>query len=74
MLKDKQPPRLAPILNKQIDAIFHPLGEQDPIFYYIDSLAHHIVEASDQLVISTYKTIRYNGPKIQKAQKKRKRD
>jgi len=70
-LIDSEPPRLAPIANKLIDSVFHPLGEQDPRYYVIDTIAHHVVEAADQFVISTWKTIRYNGPKLERAKKKK---
>jgi len=68
-LIDSEPPRLAPIANKLIDSVFHPLGEQDPRYYVIDTIAHHVVEAADQFVISTWKTIRYNGPRLAKKKK-----
>jgi hypothetical protein len=70
-LIDSEPPRLAPIANKLIDSVFHPLGEQDPTYYVIDTIAHHVVEAADQLVISTWKTIRYNGPRLERLKKKK---
>lgn len=69
-LIDSQPPRLAPIANKLIDSVFHPLGEQDPRYYVIDTVAHHVVEAADQLVISTWKTIKYNGPRLERAMRR----
>jgi hypothetical protein len=52
--------------------VFHPLGEQDPVFYIADTIAHHVVEAADQLVVSTWKTVRYNGPKLEELAKKKK--
>jgi hypothetical protein len=70
-LIDSEPPRLAPIANKLIDSVFHPLGEQDPVFYIADTIAHHAVEAADQFVVSTWKTVRYNGPKLEELAKKK---
>jgi len=37
----------------------------------IDTIAHHMVEAADQFVISAWKTIRYNGPKLERLKKKK---
>ena len=70
-LIDSEPPRLAPIANRLIDSVLHPLGEQDPAFYVIDTIAHHVVEAADQFVISTWRTIRYNGPRLERVKKKK---
>jgi len=61
------PPRLAPSLNKRIDQIFHPRGEEDlkdPAKLFLDSLAHFIVEQADSAVQSFAKTVRYNISKV----------
>jgi len=61
------PPRLAPSLNKRIDQIFHPRGEEDlkdPSKLFLDSLAHFIVEQADSTVQSFAKTVRYNISKV----------
>jgi hypothetical protein len=58
------PPRLAPILNKRIDELLHPLGERNKSIYIVDAVAHALVEQADSLVLSLYKSIRYNLPKI----------
>jgi hypothetical protein len=58
------PPRLAPILNKRIDELLHPLGERNKFIYVVDSVAHALVEQADSLVLSFYKSIKYNLPKI----------
>ena len=61
------PPRLSPSLNKRIDQIFHPRGEEDlkdPAKLFLDSLAHFIVEQADSAVQSFAKTVRYNISKV----------
>ena len=61
------PPRLAPSLNRRIDQIFHPRGEEDlkdPAKLFLDSLAHFIVEQADSAVQSFAKTVRYNISKV----------
>jgi len=61
------PPRLAPSLNKRIDQIFHPRGEEDlrdPAKLFLDSLCHFIVEQADSAVQSFAKTVRYNISKV----------
>jgi hypothetical protein len=58
------PPRLAPILNRKIDELLHPLAERSRLIYVVDSLAHTVVEQADSLVQSIYKAIKYNLPKL----------
>lgn len=61
------PPKLAPSLNKRIDQIFHPRGEEDlkdPSKLFLDSLAHFIVEQADSAMQSFAKTVRYNISKV----------
>ena len=69
-LIDSEPPRLAPIANRLIDSVLHPLGEQDPRYYVVDTIAHHMVEAADQFVLSMWKTVRYNGPRLERLKKR----
>jgi hypothetical protein len=59
-----RPPRLAPIINKKIDEILHPLAEKNKLLYIVDAVAHTVVEQADSLVLSAYKAIRYNLDKI----------
>lgn len=59
-----RPPRLAPIINKKIDELLHPLAEKNRLLYIVDSLAHTAVEQADALVLSAYKAIKYNLDKI----------
>lgn len=59
-----RPPRLAPIINKKIDEILHPLAEKNKLLYIVDAAAHTVVEQADALVLSAYKAIRYNLDKI----------
>jgi hypothetical protein len=61
-----QPPRLAPLLNPRIDALLHPLAERNKSIYIVDAVAHALVEQADSLVLSLYKSIRYNLPKVLK--------
>jgi hypothetical protein len=58
------PPRLAPILNKKVDELLHPLAERNRAIYLVDSLVHAAVEQADSLVQSLYKTIKYNLPRL----------
>lgn len=55
------PPRLAPLLNRQIDRVFHRgRGEEAKALTIIDSIAHAVVEQADSLVASFYKAVRFN--------------
>lgn len=59
------PPRLAPLLNKEIDRVFHRgSGEEARTLAIIDSIAHTIVEQADSLVLSLHKTVKYNLSRI----------
>ncbi len=58
------PPRLAPVLNRLIDRVMHPLAEKNRALYALDSLLHISVEMGDAFVDSLAKTIRYNISKI----------
>jgi hypothetical protein len=58
------PPRLAPLLNKKIDELLHPLAERSRAVYLLDSLAHTVVEQADSLVQSLYKVVKYNLDKM----------
>ena len=59
-----RPPRLAPVINKKIDELLHPLAEKNKLLYIVDAVAHTVVEQADALVLSVYKAIRYNLDKI----------
>jgi hypothetical protein len=65
-----QPPRLAPLLNPRIDALLHPLAERDKSIYVVDAVAHALVEQADSLVLSLYKSIRYNLTKMLESKSK----
>jgi len=58
------PPRLAPLLNREIDRFFAPLERRSKVFVVADSLAHLMVEVGDTLVYSLYKTAKYNLRKL----------
>jgi hypothetical protein len=59
------PPRLAPLLNRQIDRAFHRgSGEEAKTLAIIDSIAHTVVEQADSLVLSLHKTVKYNLGRI----------
>jgi len=65
------PPRIAPILNRVIDEVMHPLAEKNKKLYYVDSALHIAVELGDALAQSLIKTIRYNIPKILEKRKEK---
>lgn len=55
------PPRLAPLLNRQIDRVLHRgRGEEGRVLAIVDSIAHTIVEQADSFVVSVHKTLKYN--------------
>jgi len=54
------PPRVAPLLNRVIDEVLHPLAEKRRELYLLDSALHTAVELGDALAKSLAKTIRYN--------------
>jgi hypothetical protein len=54
------PPKLAPILNPEIDRLLHPLAEKNQAYTLIDTILHYMVEMGDQFVESTYKALKYN--------------
>jgi hypothetical protein len=55
------PPRLAPLLNRQIDRAFHRGGgEEARALAVVDSIAHIVVEQADSFVASIYKVVKYN--------------
>ena len=59
------PPRLAPLLNRQIDRVLHRGGgEEARALAVVDSIAHTIVEQADSLVLSLHKTVKYNLGRI----------
>lgn len=59
------PPRLAPLLNRQIDGLLHRgSGEEARALAVLDSIAHTIVEQADSLVLSIHKTVKYNLGRI----------
>ena len=60
------PPRIAPLANRMIDRVFHPLAEKrrDPGIYLLDTLAHFAVELGDQAAQSLVKALRYNAPRV----------
>jgi hypothetical protein len=56
------PPRLSPILNREIDRFLH----RDDRLAVIDSLAHMVVEQADSMIQSIHKTLKYNMDKLLK--------
>jgi len=58
------PPRLAPLLNKQIDELFHKAADKNRGLYLVDSLAHLVVETADSIALSISKSVRYNLKKL----------
>jgi hypothetical protein len=54
------PPKLAPILNPEIDRLLHPLAEKNQAYILVDTILHYMVEMGDQFVESTYKALKYN--------------
>jgi hypothetical protein len=54
------PPKLAPILNPEIDRLLHPLAERNQAYILVDTILHYMVEMGDQFVESTYKALKYN--------------
>jgi hypothetical protein len=54
------PPKLAPILNPEIDRLLHPLAERNRAYTLVDTILHYMVEMGDQFVESTYKALKYN--------------
>jgi predicted ATP-dependent serine protease len=58
------PPKLSPLLNRQIDRVLHKAAERNRSLYIIDSLAHTAVEAADSVALSVAKSIRYNLRRI----------
>ena len=64
------PPRLAPFLNRKIDAIFHPLAEKDKRALLIDTALHFLVETADSLAHSTVKAARYNLKRLVEEKKR----
>jgi ABC-type branched-subunit amino acid transport system ATPase component len=65
VLKDlPPPPRLAPLLNKQIDSVLHPLAKKSKVYVLIDTAAHIAVEQADTFVESLHKFVKYNLEKL----------
>jgi len=58
------PPKISPLLNRKIDAVFHKAAEKDKRLYLVDSLAHMLVETADSIALSIAKSIRWNFTKI----------
>jgi hypothetical protein len=67
-----RPPRLAPVINKKIDELLHPLAEKNKLLYIVDSLAHTAVEQADSLVQSLYKVVKYNLDKMLRGERSEK--
>jgi hypothetical protein len=58
------PPKLSPLLNKQIDSVLHPLAKKSKVYVLIDTAAHVAVEQADAFIESLYKFVKYNLGKL----------
>jgi hypothetical protein len=58
------PPRLAPLLNKQIDSALHPLAKKSKVYVLIDTATHIAIEQADAFVESLHKFVKYNLEKL----------